>query len=64
MDFEWHLIRFCHGAVVHKQVARPSEVKRSGEVGGEVRRRQNHPLKLCFLPNSSLKVLIKVLTIG
>ena len=31
MDFEWHLIRFCHGAVVHKQVAQPPVAERSGE---------------------------------
>lgn len=36
MDFEWHLIRFCHGALVNKQVALASVVKRSGEVGREV----------------------------
>lgn len=39
MDFEWHLIRFCHGALVNKQVAVASVVKRSGEVGREVRGR-------------------------
>lgn len=39
MDFELHLIRFCHGAVVNKQAAQPSAVKRSGEVEGEVRGR-------------------------
>lgn len=29
MDFEWHLIRFCHGAVVNNQVSQAAAVKRS-----------------------------------
>lgn len=39
MDFEWHLIRFCHGGVVCKQVAKLSTLKRSRKVR-EVRREQ------------------------
>lgn len=36
MDFEWHLISFCHGGVVHKQVAQLPVKKRSGKVREEV----------------------------
>lgn len=45
MDFEWHLIRICHGGVVRKQVAQLSALKRSGKVREEVRRRQNSHFK-------------------
>lgn len=55
MDFEWHLISFCHGGVVHKQVAQLSVKKRSGKVREEVRGRQNRTFKRYKLFTTTLK---------
>ena len=59
MDFEWHLIRFCHGAVVHKQVAQPPELKDQAKLEDTCAAN----IVNCSLPNFSVKLYKKLLNI-